>query len=490
MASSPPMHATRASTPLTTMSDRRLAAWAVLLTAVYLIGVAPSLGQSLLETHAQRQTQTAYTAVLYARDGIDLLRPPLPILGPPGDLPQEFPVAQALGAILIGAGMEADAAMRLVGLAGFMTTAAFLVLLARQFMGPLGTLAALAAFLFNAHAWVYGRTSLIEYIATAGALAFLYLGIRWMDEGRPMHWLGAAVAGSLGIVVKITTGGFYLLPLLLWRSPYGRHGFLRPSVWALVGVSVAVGAVWSAHAQAVREETPAAVFLSMENQLAWFFGSSWMRFDLAAWRVPLVAFIALTGFGLLLWAPLAVRGASSHPNRAFLLSLLALSLAMPFLLFNLYAIHDYYFAAIAPILAIAIGLGAEWLHGRWHTRAARRAAVILGGAWIATIVGMTASWSIIYGTPGEEAGAMQISEFVRDNSRPDDWVVLRGWGWNSTFLYYARRQGIAVPEPVDGGPVVGGQDLSDIDLDEILADPVFGPFIACDHQANCHLVDE
>lgn len=472
------------------MSGRRLAIWAVSLTAVYVIGVLPSLGQSLLETHAHRQTQTAYTAVLYARDGIDLLRPPLPILGPPGDLPQEFPVAQALGALLIGAGLEADAAMRLVGLAGFVTTAAFLVLLARRIMGTLGTLVALAAFLFNAHAWVYGRTSLIEYVATAGALALLYLGIRWMDDGRPMHWLGAAVAGSLAIVVKITTGGFYLLPLLLWRSPSGQRGFQRPSVWALLGVSVAVGAVWSAHAQAVREETPAAVFLSMENQLAWFFGSSWMRFDLAAWRVPLVAFIALTGFGLLLWAPLAVRRANAHRNRAFLLSLLGLSLAIPLLLFNLYAIHDYYFAAIAPILALGIGLGAEWLQTRWRTRAARRAAVILAGAWVATIVGMTASWSIIYGTPGEEAGAKRISDFVRDNSQPDDWVALRGWGWNSTFLYYAGRQGIAIPEAVEGGPVVGGQDLSDIDLDEILADPVFGPFITCDHQANCHVEEE
>lgn len=460
------------------------------LMIAYVIGVIPSLGQSLLETHAHRQTQTAYTAVLYARDGIDLLRPPLPILGPPGDLPQEFPIAQAVGALLIQTGIGPDMAMRLVGLAGFLATAAFLVLIARRVMGPLGTLVALAAFLFNAHAWVYGRTSLIEYIATAGALGFLYFGIRWMEGGSPMHWLGAAAAGTLGIVVKITTGGFYLLPILLWRRPSGRWGFQQPAVWALLAVCVVIGAAWSAYAQAVREETPAAAFLSLENQLAWFFGSSWMRFDLAAWRVPLVAFISLTGFGLLLWAPLAVRRASAHPNRAFLLCLLALSLAIPLLLFNLYAIHDYYFAAIAPILALGIGLGAEWLQGRWHTRAARRAAVILGGAWIATIVGMTSSWSIIYGTPGEEAGAMRISDFVRDNSQPDDWVALRGWGWNSTFLYYARRQGIAIPEPVEGGPVVGGQDLSDIDLDEILADPVFGPFIACDHQANCRVEEE
>ena len=83
---------------------------------------------------------------------------------------------------------------------------------------------------------------------------------------------------------------------------------------------------------------------------------------------------------------------------------------------------------------------------------------------------------------------MSIAFFVRDNSDPDDWVVLRGWGWNSTFLYYARRQGLAVPEPaLDGGPIVGGQDLSEVDVDRILEDPIFGPFIHCDLDARCEL---
>lgn len=458
---------------------------ALSLVGAYVLGVLPSLGQSLVETHAHRQTQTAYTAVLYARDGIDLLRPPLPILGPPGALPQEFPAAQALGALLIGAGVEPDMAMRLVGLAGFLVTAVLLALLARRLMGPLGTLVTLAAFLFNAHAWVYGRTSLIEYVATAGAVGFAYLATRWMDERRPLLWVGAAAAGILGIVVKITTGGFYLLPLLLWRARSGRWGFQHASVWGLLAISVGVGLAWSAHAQAVREETPAAVFLSMENQLAWFFGSLGQRLDLGSWRVPAVGLIALTGFGLLAWGPLAVAEGRRSNQPAFILALLSLVAIIPLVLFNLYAIHDYYIAAIAPIVALAIGLGAEWLRRAWPRRWVRRLGVGLAGAWLATLAGMFSTWSIIYGVPGEEQRAMRIASFVADNSSPEDWVVLRGWGWNSTFFYYADRRGIAIPEAVEGGSVVGGQDLSDLDLDAILADSVFGPFITCDHAGKC-----
>ena len=327
--------------------------------AVFILGVAPSLGQTLLETHAHRQTQTAYTAVLYAESGIDLMRPPLPILGPPGSIPQELPLLQAAGAILIDAGIGADLAMRIIGLATFVASALLLYLLAGRLMGSLGALVALGAFLFNGHAWLYARTSLIEYAATAGSLAFLYFLIRWMDGGRLATWLLATAAGMVGILAKITTGGFYLLPALLWRSPNGRWGFQRPSVWVSVVASVAVGLAWSAWAQGVREETPASAFLSMENQVAWFFGSPEQRLDPRSWRVPLVALLTLTGFGVVLWAPFAVARARSSAQAPFLLALLGLVVAVPLLLFNLYAIHDYYWAAVAPIIALGIGLGAE-----------------------------------------------------------------------------------------------------------------------------------
>jgi hypothetical protein len=471
----------------------RLAAtrWALALCAIYVAGTLPSLGQTLLETHAHRQTQTAYTAVLYAERGFDLLRPPLPILGPPGVLPQEFPIFQALGALVIELGVPTDMAMRIVGLITFLATAWLVFLLARRLMGPMGSLVALGAFLFNPHAWVYGRTSLIEYLATAGSIGFLYFAIRWMDDHRALAWLAAGVLGLLGILAKITTGGFMLLPALLWRSRSGRWGFQQPSVWALIVVAVAVGIAWSAYAEGVREEQPAAIFLSMENQLEWFFGTPAERLTLGSWRVPLVSMLALTGCGIALWAPMAVARARGTRQRPFLLALLGLVALMPLVLFNLYAIHDYYWTAVAPMIAIGIGLGSEWLRAHLERGWVRRATVGLAGAWIATIIGMAPTWTIIYGTPVEEAGAIQIADFIRDNSNADDWVVFRGYGWNSAFLYYARRQGLAVP----GADVVlesgefGNQDLTDIDIERITSDPIFGPFIECDRLANCVVAD-
>lgn len=454
------------------------------LIALYVLGVAPSLGQALFESHAHRQTQTAYTAVLYAERGIDLLRPPLPVLGPPGTLPQEFPIFQALASLVLQSGIAVDLGMRLTGLLCFVASAILVFLLARRLMSRAGAVIALAAFLFNAHAWLYGRASSIEYLATASGLAFLYFTLRWAEEERRHHWGLALLAGTLGVLAKITTGGFYLLPALALRTRSGGWGFQRLSVWVLLIVAVGIGAMWSQHAEAVRAEQPAAAFLALKNQLPWFFGTPGQRLDIGEWRIPLVALLTLSGSGFLLWGPLAVARARAYDQRWFVLATLSLIAVAPLVLFNLYAVHDYYFAAVAPAVALGVGLGAERLIASRRKRWARRAMVGLAGAWLATIIGLTGTWSIIYREPVEQDRALSVAEYVHEHSAPDDWVVLRGWGWNSAFLYYARRQGLAVPDPSTL------QDTSVVDFDRVVADPTYGPYITCDPPTSCSVSQE
>ena len=456
--------------------------WAAGLIGLYVVGVLPSLGQSLLESHAFRQTQTAYTAVLYAERGIDLMRPPLPILGPPGVIPLEFPLFQAAGAVLMTSGLEADLAMRVAGLVAFVGTAVAVFALARHLMSPIAALLALGAFTFNAHAWVYGRASLIEYLAAGAGVAFLYFALRHMDERPRLHWALALVTGSVATLVKITTGGFYLLPALLLRTREGRWGFQTPSILILVGGAAFVGLAWSAYAQGVRAETPASDFLSLQNQPAWLFGTVAQRLDPGAWRVPLVAMLMLTGSGLVVWAPMAVLQAGRTNQSPFAAALLAVAVAMPLVMFNLYVVHDYYYAAIAPLIAIGVGLGVDWLITRRRKKWAKRTMVGLVGAWGASIIGLYGSWSIIYGTPPEEDRAMRVSTFIAEHSEADDWVVQRGMGWNPSFLYYARRQGIAVPDHD------GFQDTSTIDMADVLADPRLGPEIVCNPDGECEVV--
>jgi 4-amino-4-deoxy-L-arabinose transferase-like glycosyltransferase len=64
--------------------------------------------------------------------------------------------------------------------------------------------------------------SLIEYMATAGALAFVLCGLRWHVTGRRAWYFAALAAGVVGLLVKPTTGVMYLVPvavlaLVAWR---------------------------------------------------------------------------------------------------------------------------------------------------------------------------------------------------------------------------------------------------------------------------------
>ncbi len=91
------------------------AAFVAAILAAFVVVVAPTLGQPLLERHAFRQTQTAYTARIFHEQGIDLIHPKLPVLGEPFEVPFEFPLFQAAASLVMDVGVRDDVAMRLTG---------------------------------------------------------------------------------------------------------------------------------------------------------------------------------------------------------------------------------------------------------------------------------------------------------------------------------------------------------------------------------------
>src|SRR5688572_13874877 len=104
------------------------------LAALGLVAVAatakiPTLAQPLTENFAWRQTQTAWTALIYHREGIDLLHPQVPVHGPPWVFGYEFPLFQAIGALMMDLGIPPDLAMRTLGLITFLATGWLLFLL-------------------------------------------------------------------------------------------------------------------------------------------------------------------------------------------------------------------------------------------------------------------------------------------------------------------------------------------------------------------------
>jgi 4-amino-4-deoxy-L-arabinose transferase-like glycosyltransferase len=92
-------------------------------------------------------------------------------------VPFEIPLFQALAAASMSWGLSPDVAMRTTALACFLLSALLLWGLVRHAGGRVAALAALAVYLFSPFSPLWSRASLIEYLAVAGALGWVWAGL-------------------------------------------------------------------------------------------------------------------------------------------------------------------------------------------------------------------------------------------------------------------------------------------------------------------------
>lgn len=465
-----------------THGRRAWIACAVLL-GIAAIARLPTLGQPLLEAHVFRQTQTAFTALIYHQEGIDLLQPQLPIFGPPWTVPFEFPLFQAAASLLMDAGLAPDTAMRWMGLATFLLTGALLFGLLRHVTDGITAAIGLVAFLFSPFGVMWGRTSMIEYLATAGSVGFLWSGVAWADRGGVGAHVGAMLAGSVGTLTKIATGGFYLLPLLFYRShqPMSRSHLALLAV--LVIVPLGAGLAWTSHTDRVKLASEATAWLAVSGGAMrdWNFGDLADRFDLGQWgRILRPLTSALTGLLLPLWIVLGGLAAWAHPQRRFLIAFLVLCTLAPIVVFMpLYAIHDYYLAAVSPAIATLIGLGGAWLWRHRRARAVRGGAVGMAAGWVVAFALGGGGWGRAYGPVIDRDRTLDAAAYIESRTEPEEWVVLRGRDWNPAVFYYAQRRGFMVRQSETETQLI----------EELDRDPGYILFVDCPVSASCRPMD-
>lgn len=394
----------------------------------------PTLTAPLLETHAFRQTQTAFPAVIYAREGIDILRPVVPVFGPGSPLPFEFPLFQVVGALLLTLGIHDELALRSLALVTFLATATVLWQLVRRNVSERVALLALALFVFSPFSLLFSRAVLVEYTATLAALVFVYAALEY-DRDRRRRWMAVAAAGGIvAALVKINTAAFWLLPALLTR---------RPAIIGVAGLAGIAGLAWTVYASTVRDANLYSASLGALTE--WVFGGGRLTLDL--WVDALTP--SVQGISLLL-LPLALFVAR-RPERRFW-SWMAIAAVGPILaMTNLYAIHDYYSIAISPaIVALAAG-GVDYL---WTERPQwRPVAVAL------TFTGVLVS--VHYVRPayagGDEAGVLPTVAEIE--TLPPGPIVVESDDWSPAPFFYGGREGWAIqrdvsPPPPAGYPIV------------------------------------
>lgn len=417
----------------------------------------PTLSQPLLEVHPFRQTHTAWTALLYHEQGIDLLHPMVPVVGPPFLQPWEFPLFEALASLVMDAGVAPDTAMRATGLAMYLLTALLLWGLVSRLFGKAAGLLALLTFLLTPLGLLWSRTSMIEYLATAAGVGYVAFSLLWHERGWRWWYVAAIVAGSVAMLVKGTTGVLYVLPVAAlgverWQE---RHGAARlgpryaAAIIVLLAAPLALGVAWTVYADFIKMQSPFTVDLvGLTSLRAWYFGSAEQELDFHQWAdfLSRANGLLLGGAGWL-WIPLAVIAAAVHPRRLLAFALLAGAVLGPLIFTNQYFVNDYYLAAISPIVAAGLGAGASWLWAQREGRLSRVVALSLAVAWVLTALGLRQYWLVQFRGVSDPEHALAAAHVIAAESRTDELVVVTGRLWyDPAALYYARRKGLVVPE--------------------------------------------
>lgn len=418
----------------------------------------PTLNQPLLETQGFRQTQTAYPALIFHLQGIDLLRPQVPVFGPPFLLPIEFPLFQAVASLVMNLGVPPDAAVRATSLVCFLITAALVWRLLVNLAGEAAGLVGLAAFLFSPLGLLDSRMSLIEYMATAGSLAFVLWGLRWHQTGRSVWYFAAVAAGVVGLLVKVTTGVMYVVPLMIlvlvaWRRgrlPVARRSVYALAIVALFGVPLVLTAGWTFYADSVRASNPASAWLSSSGGLTGvYFGTLQQKLNPSTWFALIdEAQFLLFGGALWVWGLLALAASMLLARRAFAVSLVLSAALGPLIFTSAYLLDNpgpgYYMAALSPLVAIAIGFAAGWLWRERHQLVSKVVLISLVLGWAVSLHLSQGYWGRIFIPTDDPRQLLSSAQFVAAHTQPDELVALAGDDWDPSIFYYARREGLMV----------------------------------------------
>jgi len=464
-----------------TGSGSRVTLWGIVAAAViarvWLDWTAP-----LLDEHPFRQTQTALTVYWYLRDGIDLLRPPLPVFGVEHpSIPFEFPLYQAIVAALLQ--LVGDhtvpaiaAACRAVAFAFHLLAVWPLHRLARRHFGtPTADLAVLL-WLVMPYPVFWSTTAMIESLAVAAALLHLDQVERCMRRRGAAMVLPLVLAAAFGAVaatVKITTfvlfvtvaGLLYVIERQLWKPAQWRLGDLGVLVAAGV-LPIGAGLAWTAWADAVKAENLIGGMGLRSGRLSrWNFGTWEQRLTPENWIMvgESLVLVVLCAVGTAVFLIGAARALGDR-RRALWLGMLLLG---PLVFFNLYRIHSYYFVAVLPSAILLLAFGIATLAGLVPARmAATRswaalaiAAVVVAGVWWE----LAARWKpfddVAKGhtthyllrrvlpqgnLPHEGRLVLEVAERIRALGVGPGLIVVAGNDWSPDIAFYAERPAIMV----------------------------------------------
>lgn len=426
---------------------RPLAAWLLGLITVGTLIRLPQLCHGLNEMHAFRQTQTAYVALEYARRGINMMHTPLPVLGPNADAPMEFPLVQAAAAVLIRLGVNADSAVRIVGLAGFQAAAILLGILVFRWHGRSTAIVALALYEFSPFGLAWGAAALIEFPAVAASLGMVVGLDSWFRNGTRVGLLAGLVSCWFAFLVKATTPPAWcvLLAVSALTAYLSTRSWGRIVTGFLAGpaIGVALAFAWIRYGDSIKIRDPLTRFLFSGTMHDWNFGSVKQHLDPSTYAPALVRISTEIAGPIGLGLVLSVAGillARTKIERVRRLGWLACAATAPILFLNLYYVHNYYLIAVFPAIIVTVAIGIVEI----AQRARAKDCLVIAILSALVVVGSAAPQDISQWTHNPTTDP--LAKELQAVTGPNDLILGVGCGWNPQTLYFADRRGLMLWE--------------------------------------------
>jgi len=416
-----------------------------------------NVGNPILERHAFRQAQTALTAQMFLEHGFRLAYE-TPVLGEPWSIPMEFPLYQAIVALLTfvtGAGITVVG--RLVSLAFTLACCVPIhATLRRLGISRHARFFALAMVLTSPVYLFWSGTFMIESTALFFALCFLYFAVR-ISEGEPSwrDFAGCALFLALALLQKVTTA-LPMLPvagvLVLarnWRNGRGL-AFWAPALLA-VAVPLAIGWGWVAWTDAIKAQHPLGATLTSQALAGWNYGRLDQRLSLYFWET-LFKRVVWPSPGMMLGLAIVALAFFRADRRLRLvyLALLALFL-LPLLVFaNVHFVHDYYQTADAVFWSLLLGLSVAAVMET--ARPARYAwkPLVAGVLLLLNVDGFNEEYDLYKFTRiGDDERTLQLADYVRRETPPELPVIWIADDWTSEYAFYAGRRSLTLPKWYD-----------------------------------------
>ena len=266
---------------------RRSSRWFLAACAIALALRVTTLIPEIDAPHAWRQCDTASFTHNFYTGGIHLLAPQVHWLGNHRTLLLEFPLSEAIVALLYHLVTESLIVDRLVYLAFFIGSAFYFHRTVRLFEDRTFARIATVAYAFIPLGIFYSRAVHIDFAAMFFAHGLLYHGLRAATAGAPVQWIATLVMGIFAFLIKapyaLPAIPAILTPLVLRFDR--RRAVTMATVLGLMVVPFAGWRVLAArNAATIPDLSVIPHWYSQGDMAWWYFGTLDQRTSYANWR--------------------------------------------------------------------------------------------------------------------------------------------------------------------------------------------------------------